>query len=98
MPKECFRPYFHLREIQSMNNLSQSSAALVGRQQDKSTSLVLDLFLRLLPLAYWEHLSHCLKLRRKRGVFGLPVVGWLMIFQRLNGKGTLWVAVQQVVC
>ncbi len=54
-------------------------------------SSVLDLYLRLVPvtLLSGQH-RHCC-------VFSLAVVIWLMIFQRLQEKGTLAAAVQQVI-
>ncbi|MBZ5653107.1 MAG: transposase [Acidobacteriia bacterium] len=58
---------------------------------------VLELFLKVVPVAFFEHLSLPLKPHHHNGVFTLPVVIWLMIFQRLDDKGSLWVAVQEVV-
>ena len=71
-----------------MNNSPQTSAA---------ASSVLELFLKMVPVAFFEHLAQPLKPRRNNGVFTLPVIIWLMIFQRLDDKGSLWVAVQEVV-
>ena len=80
-----------------MNNPPQSSATAPGLQQKKRIASVLELFLKVVPVAFFEHLSLPLKPRRHNGVFTLPVVIWLMIFQRLDDKGSLWVAVQEVV-
>lgn len=52
---------------------------------------VLDLYLRLVPVSLHS------KQRRHCCVFSLAVVIWLMIFQRLQDKGTLAAAVQHVV-
>jgi hypothetical protein len=52
---------------------------------------VLTLYLKLVPVTL-----HC-RQRRHRCVFSLAVVIWLMIFQRLQDKGTLTAAVQYVV-
>ena len=52
---------------------------------------VLTLYLKLVPVTL-----HC-RQRRHRCVFSLAVVIWLMIFQRLQDKGTLTAAVQHVV-
>jgi hypothetical protein len=52
---------------------------------------VLDLYLRLVPVALHP------KQRRHCCVFSLAVVIWLMIFQRLQDKGTLAAAVQHVI-
>jgi putative transposase len=52
---------------------------------------VLNLYLRLVPVTVHS------KQRRHRCVFSLPVVIWLMIFQRLQDKGTLAAAVQHVI-
>jgi hypothetical protein len=58
---------------------------------------VLELFLKVVSIPFFAHLLQSLKQRRHSGVFTLPVVIWLMIFQRLDDKGTLGAAVQQVV-
>lgn len=52
---------------------------------------VLTLYLKLVPVTLHP------KQRRHRCVFSLAVVVWLMIFQRLQDKGTLAAAVQHVV-
>ncbi len=51
---------------------------------------VLTLYLRLVPMTLFAGRRHCC-------IFSLPVVIWLMIFQRLQLKGTLAAAVQQVI-
>lgn len=58
---------------------------------------VLILYLRLVPITFFAGLMSHSRKRRNRCVFSLPVVIWLMIFQRLQTKGTLAVAVQQVI-
>ncbi len=65
--------------------------------QEKSLLPALALYLELVPIEFWAGLVRVLKSHRN-GVFTLPVVIWLMIFQRLHDKGTLSVAVQQVIC
>lgn len=78
-----------------MNNPPQSSAAAL--EHTKRISSVLELFLKVVSIAFVAQVLQSLKQRRNSGVFTLPVVIWLMIFQRLDDKGTLWEAVQQVV-
>jgi hypothetical protein len=58
---------------------------------------VLTLYLKLMPISFFASLLLPSKKRRNRCVFSLPVVIWLMIFQRLQDKGTLAEAVQQVI-
>jgi putative transposase len=58
---------------------------------------VLTLYLRLVPMTFFAGLLLPTKQRRHCCVFSLPVVIWLMIFQRLQPKGTLAAAVQQVI-
>jgi hypothetical protein len=58
---------------------------------------VQGLFLRFVSHEFLDQLQAELNLRRHNGVFTLSVVIWLMIFQRLHPKGTLWAAVQEVV-
>jgi hypothetical protein len=58
---------------------------------------VLTMYLRLVPNTFFAGLAAHSKKRRNRCIFSLPVVIWLMIFQRLQTKGTLAVAVQQVI-
>jgi hypothetical protein len=76
-----------------MDNLLQSSCT----DQEKSIPSVLALYLKLVPIGFFVRLSQGLQLHRN-GIFTLPVVIWLMIFQRLHDKGTLSVAVQKVIC
>jgi hypothetical protein len=60
-------------------------------------SLDLDLFARILETtvstAFVEQLCRKRKLKLRRGIYSLTVVVWLMIYQRLNSKGTLSSAV-----
>jgi hypothetical protein len=58
---------------------------------------VLTLYLSLVPITIFARLSLPLKQRRHRCIFSLSVVIWLMIFQRLQDKRTLVVAVQHVI-
>jgi len=71
---------------------SQSSSA----HHDEGFPSILALFLRMVPLQYFARLLSPRK-RRHNDVFTLPMVIWLMIFQRLDPKGTLSAAVQQVI-
>jgi hypothetical protein len=82
-----------LCEIISMNKSRPSACP----HQDKSITSVLDLYLKLAPVALFARLLKQLQLRRHLGAFTAPVVIWLMIFQYLHPKGSLSVAVQQVV-
>jgi putative transposase len=77
----------------SVDDPPQGSCA----DQEKRLLTVLALYLKLVPIEFLSGLVWVLKSRRN-GVFTLPVVIWLMIFQRLHDKGTLAVAVQQVIC
>lgn len=59
------------------------------------TDELLSLLRRVAPPQYWLRLSHQSGFRR-RGIFCLPVVIWMMITQRLQAHGTLSTAVQQL--
>jgi len=69
----------------------------VGPHQENLLTGVLALFLKAAPWEFFDQLRQRLGKRRSGGVFSMPVVVWLMLFQRLHGKGTLWVAVQEAV-
>ena len=56
------------------------------------------LYQKVAPVDFIGGLLQRFHLRRNNGVFTLPVVLWLMIYQRLDGKGTLFAAVQHLVC
>src|SRR5271169_1652654 len=62
------------------------------------TSIDLDLFERILQTAVSassiDQLCRKHKVKVRQGIYGLAVVIWLMIYQRLNGKKTLSSAVQ----
>lgn len=62
------------------------------------TSINLSLFEQLLQTAvsasFLDQLCRDLKVKARGGIYGLAVVIWLMIYQRLNGKKTLASAVQ----
>lgn len=58
---------------------------------------VLELFSEAVPEAFFDRLSRDLQLPIRQRIFSLPLVIWLMISQRLDGKATLSTAVQQVV-
>jgi Transposase DDE domain len=57
---------------------------------------VLALYLHLVPTTFFAQSNP--KKRRHRCIFSVPVVIWLMIFQRLQDRRTLVVAVQHVIC
>jgi hypothetical protein len=56
---------------------------------------LVGLFRRVAPSPYWLRLSRQSGFRR-RGIFGLAVVVWMMIEQRLEGHGTLAAAVARL--
>jgi putative transposase len=56
---------------------------------------VFTLYLQLVPMTFFAQTDP--KHRRHRCIFSLPVVIWLMIFQRLQDRRTLALAVQYVV-
>jgi hypothetical protein len=62
------------------------------------TSIDLDVFERILQtsvsVSFIDQLCRKRKVKLRRGIYSLTVVIWLMIYQRLNSKGTLSSAVQ----
>ena len=58
---------------------------------------LLDLFVNALPESFFAQLHEEFKIPVRVRIFTLPLVMWLMISQRLDPKGTLSSAVQQVV-
>ena len=58
--------------------------------------VLFDLFGKALPPAFFDQLRERLSLPA-RGIYSLGVVVWLMMWQRLDGCGSLAAAVQQVV-
>jgi hypothetical protein len=60
-------------------------------------SSLLDLYQRTMGAGVVQYLQEQAGLRNKRGVYGAPVVLWLMMLQRLQGRGTLASAVQLLV-
>jgi hypothetical protein len=58
--------------------------------------VLFDLFGRVVPPQFFDDLRERLGLQAQ-GIYTLAVVVWLMMWQRLDGRGTLAVAVQQVV-
>jgi hypothetical protein len=58
-------------------------------------STILQLFQRVAPPQYWRQRSAGTGFR-KRGIFSLRLVVWMMISQRLEANGTLTSAVQQL--
>ena len=59
-------------------------------------SILFDLFGKAVPPQFFDQLQERLGWP-VRGIYSLAVVVWLMMWQRLDGRGTLAVAVQQVV-
>jgi hypothetical protein len=59
-------------------------------------SILFDLFGRVVAPQFFDQLRQQLDLPA-RGIYSLSVVVWLMMWQRLEGRGTLAMAVQQVV-
>lgn len=60
---------------------------------------LLDLFAELLPASAWEELAKVADAKKKRTsaqIYTLPVVAWLMVYQRLNPHGTQQAAVRQL--
>lgn len=58
--------------------------------------VLFDLFGRAVPPEFFDQLRARLNLS-ERGIYTLGVVVWLMMWQRLDGQGSLAAAVQQVV-
>ena len=58
--------------------------------------MLLELFDRAVPRLFFDQLREGLGLPA-RGIYSLAVVVWLMMWQRLDGRGSLATAVQQVV-
>jgi hypothetical protein len=58
--------------------------------------ILFDLFGKVVPPQFFDELRERLGLQAQ-GIYTLAVVVWLMMWQRLDGRGTLAVAVQQVV-
>ncbi len=58
--------------------------------------VLFDLFGKAVPPAFFDEMRERLSLPA-RGIYSLGVVVWLMIWQRLDGCGSLATAVQQVV-
>ena len=61
-----------------------------------NTSVLFGLFGKAVAPQFFDQLQERLGLPA-RGIYSLAVVVWLMIWQRLDGRGTLAAAVQQVV-
>jgi putative transposase len=61
------------------------------------TADVLCLFERIAPQAWFENLTPATGCGSRRGIYSLAVVIWLMIVQRLQAKGTLGSALQQLL-
>ena len=61
-----------------------------------NSSNLFNLFCKAVPPQFFDQLQERLGLR-SRGIYTLTVVVWLMMWQRLDGRGTLAAAVQQVV-
>lgn len=57
---------------------------------------ILSLYQRTVTSGGWEYLIKQMGLRRHRGIYALPVVFWLMIWQRLQKNASQARAVQQL--
>lgn len=82
-------------KLQPILNLCERLLMDTSPRNSCTAQSVLMLYLQLVPVEFFACFSKRLKLRC--AVFTLPVVIWLMIFQRLHDHGSLAVAVQQVV-
>lgn len=60
-------------------------------------SSVLDLYQRIVCAGLIQYLQRQAGMKSKRGIYGAPVVLWLMMLQRLNQRGTLASAVQLLI-
>jgi hypothetical protein len=60
-------------------------------------SSLLDLYQQTVCMGVVQHLEKQTQVRRNRGVYSAAVVLWLMILQRLEGRGTLASAVQMLL-
>lgn len=58
--------------------------------------ILFDLFGKVIPAQFFDELGRRLD-RPARGIYTQAIVVWLMMWQRLEGRGTLAMAVQQVV-
>lgn len=58
---------------------------------------LLRLFQKVAPTAWFEQLEREQNEQRRRGVYSTAVVVWLMIWQRLQGNGSLAAAVQYLL-
>jgi hypothetical protein len=69
----------------------------VSALPEATASGVMNLYLRLLPHAFWDELRKKQQNRRNNCVYTAGVVIWLMIVQRWQGAGTLESAVLELV-
>lgn len=60
-------------------------------------SSILDLYQRIVCSGLIQYLQKQAGLRVRRGIYGPPVVLWLMMLQRLNRRGTVTSAVQLLI-
>jgi hypothetical protein len=58
---------------------------------------VVDLYRQAAPEEFFQQLEKELNLPARKRIFQLPLVVWMMVWQRLDAKATLSTAVQQVV-
>lgn len=75
------------------------TTTLPGGESVSPTCLsgVLDLYRQAVPEEFFQQLEKELNLPTRKRIFQLPLVVWMMIWQRLDSKATLSTAVQQVV-
>ena len=77
---------------------AQSATTLDGGDlSPASLNGILDLYCQAVPEEFFQQLRKDLGLTSRRRIFGLPLVIWLMMVQRLDSKATLSTSVQQVV-
>ncbi|MGH2522892.1 MAG: IS4 family transposase, partial [Anaerolineales bacterium] len=60
---------------------------------------LLDLFAELVPASVWKELGEVADKKKERPspqIYTLPVVAWMMVYQRLNPHGTQQAAVRQL--
>lgn len=60
-------------------------------------SSILDLYQRIVCGGLIQYLQKQAGMRVRRGIYGPPVVMWLMMLQRLNPRGTVTSAVQLLI-
>ena len=70
---------------------------MMASPTNPDTKQIQAMFQRASTDCFYQQLAEEFGIGSGGGIYSLPVVIWLMIFQRLNSKGTLAAAVQEVV-